>query len=328
MKVLLTGAGGFIGKYLEKELLEQGFFLRSVFRSGRVVENPLLDNLSGYKDKYETVFIESLDNQTNWKPFLEDIDYVIHLAGKAHDVFNVSDPSEYFVVNTQATQRLAESSALAKVKKFVFVSSSLVHGTTSIEPFSEKSALAPYSPYTSSKVEAEKRLEEISVTFGLPYIIIRPPLVYGKLAAGNFARLKNLVKTQIPLPLKTVTNKRSFIYVENLTDIIIQLVLSNMINQTYLVSDDEDVSTPMLLKKIAGVSGVSIYLFPCPISVLRFVGKITGRTRDIDRLTESFVLDIRKLKTDLGWKPKFSLEEGLKRSFILKNEKIQIERKQ
>jgi nucleoside-diphosphate-sugar epimerase len=163
-------------------------------------------------------------------------------------------------------------------------------------------------------MEAEVGLMEISKKKKMSVVIIRPPLVYGQDAPGNFGSLIRIVKKQIPLPLGAIKNKRSFVFLDNLVDMIICcLSHPNAVNQVFLVSDDEDLSTPDLINYIASAMGRSARLFPFPVPLLKFLGFCIGRSNQINRLIGSLQLDIEQTRKTLNWSPQVSAQEGIRR---------------
>jgi len=166
--------------------------------------------------------------------------------------------------------------------------------------------------YGLSKAEAEKRLQIISAKTGMEVVVVRPPLVYGPGVKANFLSLLRTVDTGLPLPLSGISNLRSLVYVGNLVDALgACLVHPAASNRTFFVSDDHDVSTPHLIREIASAMGKRALLFPFPPALLRGAGLLTGRAEQIARLTGSLRVDVSSIKTTLGWRPPFSLQQGL-----------------
>ncbi|MBU2521169.1 MAG: GDP-mannose 4,6-dehydratase [Proteobacteria bacterium] len=181
------------------------------------------------------------------------------------------------------------------------------------EAFSEKDIPEPQDPYAVSKWEAEQVLRDVAADTGMEVVVLRPPIVYGPGVKANFLRLLKLVKLGIPLPLASIKNRRSLIYVGNLIDAIVTcLVHPKAAGETFLVSDGQDVSTPELIRLMAGAMGKEAWLFSCPVSVLEAMGKITGRSAEVERIVGSLCVDSRKIRRVLGWKPLFTAEEGIR----------------
>ena len=245
MKILITGQNGFIGKALFNSLQQQKHQVRGTVRNKQKTQKT-------QKNK-DILVVGNIDSTTDWKDPLADVEVVIHLANRAH-VLNekVADPLAIFrQINVAGTIQLAKQAVESGVKRFIFVSSIKVNGEqTSKHPFIASDKPNPQDPYAISKLEAEKALYEISAKSSMEIIIIRPPLVYGQGVKGNFERLTRLVESGVPLPFASINNKRSLISLENLVQILAKTVThSKVANQTLLVSDKEDLSTPQLIKK-------------------------------------------------------------------------------
>ena len=305
MKFLITGANGFVGKQLCAELLRQGQSVRAVVR----IANFPVENI-------EAVAVSVIDGRTDWSNALRGVDVVIHLAARVHVMHdNTADPlTEFRQVNLHGTANLAQQAALAGVKRLVYVSSVKVNGeeTQGTHKHSETDSPAPQDPYAVSKWEAEQALHRIALETGLEVVILRPPLVYGPGVKANFAQMLSVTSRRIPLPLASVHNRRSLLYVGNLVDALITCAMHpKAAGQTYLVSDGEDISTPELLQNLAAALTVPAHLFPCPIPLLRVAGKLTGKSEQIERLLGSLQVDSDKIRRDLNWQPPYSLQQGL-----------------
>jgi len=319
MKVAVTGANGFIGTALTHKLCEKGYDVRGIVRSK---ERSLNRN-----SRLEIFAVGEINSDTNWNDALKGIDVVIHLASRVHKLNDASiNPlAEYRRVNTDGTQRLAEISARAGVKRLIFISTIKVNGEkTAGDAFTENHLAHPQDPYAISKWEAEQALHNISDATGLEIVILRLPLVYGQGVKANFLRLLDMVNKNIPLPLSMVNNKRSMIYIGNLVDAIIRCIEHpDAVNKTFLVSDGQDVSTPELIRMIAGAMGKKAKLFPCPLSLLKMIGKVAGKSDEIERLTGSLQIDTAKIRRELSWTPPFTMEQGLRKTadWFMSNEK-------
>ena len=315
VKFLVTGANGFLGQALCRKLIEKGYEVRGAVRG----EQSLLPQ------GIEKTAVGDIDGKTDWSGALVGVDCVIHLAARVHVMQESSaDPlSDFRKVNVAGTERLALFAAKAGVKRLVYVSSIKVNGeATGAKPFSESDETVPTDPYGISKLEAERVLHEISGKTGLEFSTIRPPLVYGPGVGGNFIKLMTWVKKGIPVPLGSVRNRRSMIYVENLIDaLILCSAHPDAANETFLVSDMETVSTPELIARLTDEMGTGSRTWPVPPSLLRFLGKAAGKTAEIERLTESLEIDSSKILKRLGWQPPFSLDEGLAKTvaWFMKN---------
>jgi nucleoside-diphosphate-sugar epimerase len=311
-KIFVTGANGFIGKSLCNTLVFNNRFVcgavRDVKTSSDQIKSPNMEYVS----------VGDINSKTNWKDILSGYDCVIHCAGRAH-VLNKDKKDSlepYRLINIEGTKRLAEQSAIAGIKRLVFLSSIGVNGnqTNDAKPFSIYDDPNPTEEYAISKYKAEKVLSEISSKTGLEIVILRIPLVYGHGAKGNFGRLLNLVRTGIPLPFGSIKNKRSFIGLDNLVDILICCVDHlNAAGKTFLVSDGEDLSTADIIHNITFEMQRSSRLFPFPISLLKFIGFILGRQKEIKQILGSLQIDINYTCDILKWKPPLSIKEGIKR---------------
>ncbi|HYN53141.1 MAG TPA: SDR family oxidoreductase [Methylotenera sp.] len=304
MKILVTGASGFVGQSLIKELKQRGVSTVSI---GRQL-------LTSNSDSH--VSVPDYTAQGIWQKPLLGRDVVIHLAARVHVMQDVSEnPLEAFLaVNLHGTVNLAVAAANAKVKRFVYVSSIKVNGEyTTKQSFTEQDTPNPQDPYAISKWQAEQALRKIEKETGMEVVILRPPLIYGAGVKANFASLLKLVDKGLPLPLLSINNKRSLIYLGNFVDAIITCTQHpNAAGQTYLVSDGEDVSMVRLVKKIALSLNRPSYLFPFPIMLMRLLATLTGKTASLDRLTQSLVIDSSKIRKELNWKPPFTMAQGLK----------------
>lgn len=300
MKVLVTGATGFIGRHLCAMLDEEGTNVVRAVR--RLVPT--------------AVVVGNVDGQTGWSAALRSVDVVVHLAARAHILKETAeDPSaEFRKVNVEGTLNLAHQAVTAGVKRFIFISSIGVHGLLSERrPICFADELRPHDDYSASKVEAEQGLKQLCAESGMELVIIRPPLVYGPGAGANFLRLMKLAGSGIPLPLGSVQNDRSLVYVGNLCSLIFQCLKNPAAaGQAFLVSDGHDVTTPQLLSILAKLQGKRAALFPFPVSLLRLAGRLTGYSAEIERLCGSLQVDMCHTKNVLGWTPPFTLEQGLR----------------
>ena len=226
--------------------------------------------------------------------------------------------NQYKKVNLHGTLNLAQQAAISGVKRFIFISSIKVNGekTNLDQPFTEQDKPKPTDSYGLSKWKAEKGLQKISKQYGMEFVIIRPTLIYGPGVKGNFQKIISLVKTGIPLPLGAIHNKRSFIAIDNLIDLIIVCLKHPAAsNQIFLAADGEDLSTTQLIKELANVASKRLFLIPLPIFILKMFALILGKKIIIDRLIQSLQVDISKSQNLLNWRPKKSLSEGLRLCF-------------
>ena len=305
---LVTGANGFIGRHIVKALASSNVNVRCSVRSSALQYKDLPSDL-------ELCAVGNIDKNTCWSASLQNIDTVIHCAALAH-VMN--QQSEAYLdlhkeINLFGTLRLAKQAAASGVKRFIFVSSIGVNGNESVEPFKETSAPNPTDSYSISKWEAEQALINLGLQKSLEIVIIRPPLVYGAGAPGNFGRLARYVKRGWPLPLGSVHNQRSLIAVSNLVDFIVTCSKHPLAaNQTFLISDGKDLSTTELVQGMAHAFGVPARLLPIPQWGLQFGASLIGKEDMAQRLCGNLQIDIAKARMLLGWVPPITVEEGLK----------------
>jgi len=264
----------------------------------------------------ETQIVPDAGPDTDWTTALADVDAIVHTAARAH-VLNESAANplaEYRRVNVDGTLNLARQAAAAGVRRFVFVSSIGVNGAETFGvPFGADDRANPDSPYAVSKYDAELGLRELSDKTGLEIVIVRPPLVYGPGAPGNFHRLLSAVDKGLPLPLGAIHNRRSFVALDNLTDLLtLCLRHSSAAGQTFLVSDGEDLSTADLFYRTAEGMGKSIKLIPVPAKLVRATLQLLGRPELGQRLCGSLQVDISKTRELLRWTPRVSVDTALR----------------
>lgn len=308
--IAVTGATGVIGSNVVQTLVSD-LRARAITRNGNIVSSQALSNSTIWP-------VGHINSSTDWLAALTGVDCVIHCAARAHIMNEAgADPlAVYREVNTDGTRRLAEQSAVAGVKRLVFVSSIGVDGihTNLRGPFSLSDRPSPVEDFAISKWEAEQALWDVSARTGLEVVVVRPPLVYGPGVKGNLARLLKLVRSGVPLPLGAVQNQRSLIGLDNLVDLLIRCVdHPEAAGQTFLVSDGEDLSTPDLLRHMAAAMSRSARLFPVPVSQLHLAGSALGKRAEIDRLVGSLQIDSSHTRQVLGWTPPVSVQEGIRR---------------
>ncbi|MGL1036494.1 NAD-dependent epimerase/dehydratase family protein [Vibrio vulnificus] len=294
-KIVLTGATGFVGRELTK--LKRDF--RCVVRLGEIYS---------FNDTYT---VPSIDSSTEWAGCFYGVDSLIHLAGLAHNkTFSASD---YHSVNTAGTLKLALNAAEAGVRRFVFVSSIGVNGTsTQAEPFTLDSEPSPHNDYARSKYDAEIGLKKIAKETGLEVVIVRPTLVYGPDAPGNFGMLTKLIKRLPVLPFGFATNRRDFISVQNLADLLVTCATHpNAAGHTFLASDGETVSIKEFTNAIAKRLDKKIFQLPVPVTLMRLAGKLTGKSAMIEQLYGNLEVDSSHIKEVLGWTPPFTMEQSM-----------------
>jgi nucleoside-diphosphate-sugar epimerase len=306
VKVLLTGASGFVGRAL-CPVLKAGYETRAAYRQ-----------LDQARSDVEAVHVGDIDGDTDWRAALTGCESVVHLAGRVHVMHeSKEDPAAvlgvYRANNTLGTLNLARQAAAAGVRRFVFASTIKVNGEGRDQPYTEADAPSPLDAYAISKWEAEQGLWEIAAQTGMQVVILRFPLVYGPGVGANFLRLVQTVERGVPLPFGRIKNRRSLIYLGNLVDAIgTCLAHPAAANKTFLVSDGDDVSTPVLIRGLATALGRPSRLLPVPVSWLKLVGALTGKKIEMDRLLGSLSVDSSTIRKELQWSPPFAMNFGLK----------------
>ena len=289
-RVLVTGAGGFVGRALGRDLAGAGF---EVVAAGRD--------------------LVTVGPDTDWREALEGIDAIAHLAAPAHVSGHDADERVFRRVNVGGTRRLAEAAVDAGIGRFLFLSTVKVMGESSGDGcFRDDDEPAPADAYARSKRDAELALAEVARGTPLEPVVLRPPLVYGPGVRANFLALMRLVASGAPLPLGSVRNRRSLIYLDNLTAAAVAcLGHPAAAGRTYFVRDGEDVSTPGLVRALAAALGSRARLWPAPTGALRLLGLLTGRAGTVARLLDSLAVDDSRIRGELQWRPRFALEQGL-----------------
>ncbi|WP_256672248.1 NAD-dependent epimerase/dehydratase family protein [Pseudomonas sp. o96-267] len=303
IRFLVTGANGFVGAALCQALAERGLGYRAAMR-----------HATNTADIYS---YGELDGDTPWAPALHDIGVVIHLAARVHVMRDkAADPLAAFRrTNVEATVNLARQAANAGVRRFVFVSTIKVNGEHSApgKPFVESDAAAPDDPYAVSKWEAEQALLRLGAETGLEVVIVRPPLVYGPGVRANFLQLLRRVHSGWPTPFKAISNERSLLFVGNLVDALILCATHvEAAGQTYLLDDGVALSSSDLVAAIASSLGVPNRDVAIPVWVLNTAARVFGQQALAERLTRSLVVSNRKICTQLGWRPPFTIDQGLR----------------
>jgi UDP-N-acetyl-alpha-D-quinovosamine dehydrogenase len=300
MRMLITGANGFVGRALCIHLAASSHAVCSAVRA-----------LSGLP---EEVVVGSINKNTDWRAALAGCNAVIHLAARVHIMNDTEqDPlALYRATNTEATLNLARQAAQSGVKRFVFISTIKVNGEGRDAPYREIDEPAPEDAYAISKWEAEQGLQRIAQETGLEIVILRPPLVYGPGVKANFLRLMRTVASGWPLPLGGIHNKRSLLYLGNFVDAIrLCLEHPDAAGQTFLLDDGQAVSTPELIRAVAQAMGRPARMLAVPVVALEWMGILLGKRAAVTRLTGSLYVDGTAIRTRLGWAPPFSMEAGL-----------------
>ncbi len=308
-RIIVTGGSGFVGRTLCAELALRRCDVSRIVRD--------LSPPRGAQPGL--VYISRIDASTHWLPTLSGAKAIVHLAARVHVMQDTTaDPIAAFrAVNVGGTLNLARQAADAGVKRFVFVSTAKVNGesTQPDRPFTEADIPNPQDAYSLSKYEAEQGLRQISADTGMEVVIIRPPLVYGPGVKANFATLMQAVRQGRPLALGSVNNRRSLVALDNLVDfIMVCMEHPEAANQTFLVSDGNDLSTTELVRGLARAAGVSPRLLPVPVWALQAGAMLLGKEDEVQRLCGSLQVDISKARHLLGWRPPVVVEEGLRRA--------------
>ncbi len=295
MNILLTGSTGFIGRYIAS----QYNISKCVVKRGEA-------------HNFNSVYtVESINSQEKWIKAFEDIDVVIHLAGLAHAKhFTAKDYQE---INVDGTLQLARKAREAGVKRMVFVSSIGVNGTVTFsKPFEHIDNPHPHNSYSKSKIDAELGLKKIAEETGLEVVIVRPTLVYGSNAPGNFGALTKLVSKLPILPFGLANNQRDFIAIQNLADLLITCANHpDAAGHTFLASDGETVSTKQLTNEIAEGLGKKVIQLPVPVTLIRFVSKLIGKSALVEQLYGDLQVDSSNIKEVLGWTPPFTMKKAM-----------------
>jgi nucleoside-diphosphate-sugar epimerase len=310
--ILVTGATGFVGDALVARLAREGLETRACVRRN---DAPMPDGV-------HSVQVGDFTADTDWSRALAGVSVIVHAAARVHVMVDeVPDPlAEFRRVNVAGTLNLARQAAAAMVKRFVFISSVKVNGEATLpgRPFAADDMPAPLDPYGVSKMEAEQGLGKIAVETGMDVVIIRPPLVYGPGVKANFAALIRAVQRGWPLPLGAVHNQRSLVALDNLVDFIVTCITHpQAANQTFLVSDGQDLSTTELVRGMAQAAGVPARLLPLPVWALQAGASLLGKGNAVQRLCGNLQVDISKARSLLGWVPPVSVEEGLRRAMAV-----------
>ncbi len=314
MTALLTGATGFIGSALSQHLHQRGHILTAAVRRGRATDS--------FLPCTQQIPINDLLPNTDWTPAIDDIDTVIHLAARVHVMNDTAiDPlAEFRCTNTAATFNLAQQAAAAGARRFIYLSTIKVNGEISVpgQPFTVEETPSNgviSDSYGQSKQEAEQGLRLIAQQTGLEVVIIRPPLVYGAGVKGNFQSMMSWLHKGIPLPLGDIHNQRSLVALPNLIDLITTCINHPAAaNQTFLVSDGEDLSTTELLQRLSYALGRPARLLPIPQSWLETTLALVGKQAIAQRLCSNLQVDISHTCETLGWTPPVTVDEALQQT--------------
>jgi nucleoside-diphosphate-sugar epimerase len=306
MRILITGAGGFIGKRLSSALASNGCDVRTVLRG----QSP--EALAGV---FDFISINDIATFDGWSDVLRDVDVIVHLASlvSLNNDRSGNALNDYRRVNVEGTRRMAEAAMLTGVRLIVYISTIKVNGEfTSDKPFTEFDVPSPGDAYSLSKWEAEQALNDFRANMEIT--IIRPPMVYGPGAKGNLVRLMKSIEKGYPLPFKNIRNKRSLISIDNLIDVIIASVFkAESAGNTFLVSDGDDISTPDLISRIAISMGKKPRLVDFPEKTMAVISNLVPPIRPLlQRLTGSLVIDSGSSRNRLNWVPRGTVDEGIR----------------
>ena len=313
MRVLVTGANGFIGTHLCRALIGAGYGVRGAVWE-RDSERPLVEGV-------EKVTIGSINDETKWNSVLTGMNAVIHLAARVHTNIpkHTKALEEYRRTNVAGTRRLAWEAVRSGVGRFIYMSSIKAVGEgylkkkrEKIEAYDEATPCKPSDPYGISKLEAENVLLEDNSRTDMRVFILRPPLVYGPGVRANFLRMMKIIARGLPLPLGRADNSRSLIYVRNLTSAIQTFLKTGKVGQgIYHVADKETLSSKELITVLAELMGKKARLIHCPVGFVLWSAKLFGVGEEADKLLKTLVLSTRKMQDQLGWSPPFSARDGL-----------------
>jgi len=319
--ILVTGATGFIASHL-LPLLQQNHKITAAVRT----QAPEIENQG-----ISTIIIGEINPHTKWRKALKGIDTVIHLAARAHIIQEktANPETEFQLINHLGTANLVNQAITAGVKHFIFISSIGAMATLSEVILTEKTPCQPDTAYGRSKLGAEQSLMRLTQDTDMNWTILRPTLVYGPGNPGNMERLLKLVKLGLPLPFGAIHNRRSFLFVGNLISAIATVINHPQSHQqTFIVSDSEDISTPELIQRLAKLMNKPTKLVPLPPALLKVLGSLADTVESvskkqlpinsgtIDRLLGSLFVDSSHIQTTLNWHPPYTLDQGLQKTIL------------
>ncbi|MGU7813837.1 UDP-glucose 4-epimerase family protein [Burkholderia sp. AW49-1] len=306
MRLVVTGANGFVGRAVCRRALDAGHTVTALVRRPGTCVDGVREWVHGAADW------DGLDE--SWPVDLA-ADCVIHLAARVHVMHDKApDPDVAFdATNVAGTLRLAEAARKHGVRRIVYASSiKAVAESDGEAPLSESTHPDPQDAYGRSKLRAEQQLARFGASAGLDVVVVRPPLVYGPAVGANFLSMMNAVARGMPLPLGSITARRSIVYVDNLADALLRCAIDpRAAGECFHVADDDPPSITDLLRLVGDALGKPARLLPVPVAALRALGRLTGRSAAIDRLTGSLQLDTGRIKRVLGWQPPYTTRQGL-----------------
>lgn len=306
MKILLTGANGFVGTYLCQQLLKADHDVVAAVRSPRTAPDQTTEFAYG-----------DLLGEVDWMSALDGVQAVVHLAARVHIMKDASsDPDvEFRRVNVDGTMKLATAAAAAGVRRFVYMSSIKVNGERTLAaPFHASSGSNPVDSYGVSKWEAELALAELAASSEMAVISVRTPLVYGPGVRGNMARLVRMASAGYPLPFGSIRNKRTMISVWNLADLLASCsTIDGLTSGLILAGDDHSPSTPELYRELARALGTQPRVFSVPVALMSSLGRITGKSDEVSRLCDSLEVTTSSTIEGFNWEPPLSFEDGVRR---------------
>jgi nucleoside-diphosphate-sugar epimerase len=313
----VTGASGFLGTAVALELRRLVRHVRPVVRR--------VDARSGALS--DASVVGDLFNETAWREVFAGTETVVHCAGLAHVDPSPGQPSvgnPHWRINADGTEAVARAAVRAGVERFIFISSIGVNGTTSAGGrFRADDVPRPVGSYAASKLEAERRLRDIAEAGGMEWVILRPPMIYGPGAPGNFGRLARLVRSGAPLPFASATNRRSFIGLQNIVSAIDVLARHrDAAGRIFLVRDAEEPTVRELMELIADLDQRRLLLFPMPPRVIKACLSLVGRGDDVDRMFLPLELDMTPITEGLGWRPPVSLRSGVCSALGVRDKRI------
>ena len=320
MNILLTGGTGLIGRALYPLLREKGYSLKCALRKkndGKIIRED------------DVFYYENLDENTDWSLALNNIDIVIHLAAQVPFERKGEDNSynKFCKVNFEGTKRLARQAAQKNIKRFIFISTIGILGTSDLKsPLTEQSNENPNNNYAISKQMAEQALCSIGDSSNMEVVILRPPLVYGPHVKANFLKLLDCVYKGIPLPFGGVKNQRNFIALDNVIQAVLTCVVHEKpVNGIFVISDDEYISTKDLIEKISNAMGKPARIFYFPVFLAKLLLILMGKKSLYNKLWGSLRVESKKIKDQLGWAPKMGMDEGIQKTvdwYLSKKNKV------